>query len=79
MKEAPPLRKGELLFFDENRYWDTFKSKHGKKIRPIVLKEIRKFRDCGDPKKGFKLLACEGCHDLKVAPYRCKGRFCTAC
>ncbi|UKS29260.1 transposase zinc-binding domain-containing protein [Paenibacillus sp. HWE-109] len=34
---------------------------------------------CGDPKKGFKLLACEGCHDLKVVSYRCQGRFCTTC
>nr|WP_268240096.1 transposase zinc-binding domain-containing protein [Paenibacillus marchantiophytorum] len=35
-----------------------------------------------DPKKGIKgikLLACEGCHDLKVVPYRCQGRFCTTC
>ncbi|GGI45189.1 hypothetical protein GCM10008018_10850 [Paenibacillus marchantiophytorum] len=23
---------------------------------------------CGDPKKGFKLLACEGCHDLRWCP-----------
>nr|WP_268240101.1 transposase zinc-binding domain-containing protein [Paenibacillus marchantiophytorum] len=29
--------------------------------------------------EGFKLLACEGCHDLKVVPYWCKGRFCTRC
>ncbi|UKS29717.1 transposase zinc-binding domain-containing protein [Paenibacillus sp. HWE-109] len=44
-----------------------------------MLKEIQKFRDCGDPNKGFNLLAYEGCHDLKVVPYWCNGRFCTAC
>nr|WP_229757416.1 transposase zinc-binding domain-containing protein [Paenibacillus marchantiophytorum] len=44
-----------------------------------MLKEIRKFRDCGNPKKGFKLLACEGCLDLKVVPFWCKGCFCTPC
>uniref|UniRef100_UPI0035E44E02 IS91 family transposase n=1 Tax=Paenibacillus alginolyticus TaxID=59839 RepID=UPI0035E44E02 len=35
---------------------------------PVLIKE-----------KGFKLMACEGCHDLKMVPYRCKGRFCTTC
>nr|WP_229757452.1 transposase zinc-binding domain-containing protein [Paenibacillus marchantiophytorum] len=40
-----------------------------------MLKEIQKFRVCGDPKKGFKLLACVGCHDLKVVPFWCKGVF----
>nr|WP_229757960.1 transposase zinc-binding domain-containing protein [Paenibacillus marchantiophytorum] len=40
-----------------------------------MLKEIRKFRDCGNPKKGFKLLACEGCHDLKVVLFSVQGAF----
>ncbi|CAN7630158.1 transposase zinc-binding domain-containing protein [Paenibacillus sp. LjRoot56] len=67
------------IFFDEHRHWEAFVTKHGKNIRSVVLKEIEKFRDCGNPKKGFKLMACEGCHDLKMVPYRCKGRFCTTC
>jgi hypothetical protein len=67
------------IFFDEQQHWEVFKSKHGKKIRSIVVKEVEKFRDCGNLKKGFKLLVCEGCHDLKMVPYRCKGRFCTTC
>ncbi|MDH3009532.1 transposase [Gordonia alkanivorans] len=67
------------IFFDENQHWDRFVEKHGKKIRPNVLKEVSKFRGCGDPKNGFKLLVCEGCHDIKRVPYRCKGRFCTTC
>lgn len=54
-------------------------AKHGEKIRPIVIKEVQKFKDCGNAKNGFKLLVCEGCHDMKVVPYRCKGRFCTTC
>lgn len=67
------------IFFDENKHWDRFVVKHGDKIRSNVLKEVAKFRGCGDPKNGFKLLVCEGCHDLKRVPYRCKGRFCTTC
>jgi hypothetical protein len=67
------------IFFDEHGHWAAFVRKYGDRIRAVVLKEIEKFRGCGDPKNGFKLLVCEGCHDLKRVPYRCKGRFCTTC
>lgn len=67
------------IFFDEQQNWEAFKTKHGDKIRSVVVKEVEKFKDCGNPKKGFTLLVCEGCHDLKRVPYRCKGRFCTTC
>lgn len=67
------------IFFDINQHWESFKKKYGDRIRPIVIKEVEKFRDCGDMKKGFKLLVCEGCHDVKHVPFRCKGRFCTTC
>lgn len=67
------------IFFDENQHWAAFVEKHGSKIRPVVVKEISKFKECGNVKNGFKMLVCEGCHDLKVVPYRCKGRFCTTC
>jgi hypothetical protein len=67
------------IFFDENQHWELFKGKHGKRVRPIVLKEVEKFRDCGDLKNGFKLFVCEGCNDVRKVPYRCKGRFCTTC
>ena len=67
------------IFFDHHDHWEAFKQKHGAKIRPIVIKEVEKFRDCGNPKNGFKLFVCEGCHDTRLVPYRCKGRFCTTC
>jgi hypothetical protein len=41
------------IFFDEQEHWEEFKSKHGKKIRSIVVKEVEKFRDCGNLKKGL--------------------------
>jgi hypothetical protein len=67
------------IFFDENRHWDRFVEKNRQRIRDVVVKEIEKFRKCGDPRNGFKLVVCEGCHDMKMVPYRCKGRFCTTC
>jgi hypothetical protein len=67
------------IFFDEHNHWDNFVKKHGDKTRPIVIKEVEKFRGCGDPRNGFKLFVCEGCHHVKRVPYRCKGRFCTTC
>ncbi|MDQ8733206.1 transposase zinc-binding domain-containing protein [Paenibacillus sp. LHD-38] len=65
------------IFLDKHQHWDTFVEKHKEHIRPNVLKEIQKFRGCGDPRNGFKILVCEGCHDIRRVPYRCKGRFCT--
>lgn len=67
------------IFFDHRGHWDAFVKKYGERIRPNVIKEVEKFRHCGNPKNGFKLLVCEGCHDLRRVPYRCKGRFCTTC
>lgn len=70
------LRK---IFFDHNQNWEKFKSKYARLLRPNVIKEVEKFQGCGNPKNGFKLFVCEGCHDVKRVPYRCKGRFCTTC
>jgi hypothetical protein len=67
------------IFFDEHNDWDNFVKKHHKNLRPNVIKEVEKFKGCGNPKNGFKLFVCEGCHDVKRVPYRCKGRFCTTC
>jgi len=67
------------IFFDERENWGCFLKKYGNRIRPVVKKEIEKFRTCGDMKQGFKLFVCEGCHDVKVLAYRCRSRFCTSC
>ena len=67
------------IFFDEHKNWEKFIEKYGRRIRPIVMKEVEKFRNCGDRRNGFKLLVCEGCHDVKIVPYRCRSRFCTTC
>ncbi|RNB76433.1 IS91 family transposase, partial [Brevibacillus invocatus] len=64
------------IFID---HWNPFVKKYGERIRPSVLKEVQKFLNCGNPKNGFKLFVCEGCHHTKRVPFRCKGRFCTTC
>jgi hypothetical protein len=65
------------IFFDEHNHWDHFVKKYHRNLRPNVIKEVEKFKGCRNPKNGFKLLVCEGCHDIKRVPYRCKVRFCT--
>jgi hypothetical protein len=67
------------IFFDDRENWNQFVKKFGKRIRSVVLKEVEKFHHCGDPKEGFKLFVCEGCHDVKHLVYRCHSRFCTSC
>ena len=44
-----------------------------------MKREVKKFRDCGDLKKGYRLFLCEGCHDVKKVAFRCKGKFCPTC
>src|SRR5690242_4922303 len=66
-------------FFDKHSHWDQFQKKYGARIRPIVRKEVEKFRGCGNPENDFKLFVCDGCYDVRKVPYRCKARFCTTC
>ena len=65
------------IFFNEYQDWENFKTKHNKNIHEVALNKVEEFRGCGDPINGFKLLVCEGCHDLRKVSFRCKGRFCT--
>lgn len=64
------------IFMD---HWSSFFEQNKDRVRPSVVKEVEKFLGCGNPRNGFKLLVCEGCHEMRKIPYRCKGRFCTTC
>jgi hypothetical protein len=66
-------------FFDKHKHCVYFVKKHHKNLRPNVIKEVEKFKGCGNPKNGVKLFVCEGCHDVKRVPFRCSGRFWTTC
>ncbi len=67
------------IFFDENRHWERFVTTYGKRIRPVVMREVDKFRRCGQKEAGFTLYACPVCGEMKIVPHTCKGRFCTSC
>ena len=54
------------IYFDNERHWDRFVEKYGDRIRPIVVKEVEKFRDCGNPKNGFKILGLPRYKDRSV-------------
>ncbi|WP_438782484.1 IS91 family transposase [Enterococcus sp. DIV0187] len=67
------------IFFDEYQNWEKFNQRYTRRIRSVVKREVKKFRDCGDLKKGYRLFVCEGCHDVKKVAFRCKGKFCPTC
>ncbi|MDT2662161.1 MULTISPECIES: transposase zinc-binding domain-containing protein [Bacilli] len=69
----------QAIFFDEHQNWHRFLERYGRRIRPIIKKEVKKFRDCGDLRKRYRLLVCEGCHNEKLIPLRCKGKFYPSC
>ena len=69
----------QAIFFDKHKNWDRFLKKYGRRIRPVVKKEVKKFRDCRDIRKGYRLFVCEGCHDVRMLPLSCKGKFCPTC
>ncbi|WP_176458960.1 transposase zinc-binding domain-containing protein [Caldifermentibacillus hisashii] len=67
------------ILFDEHQHWEAFKKKYGARIRPIVIKEVEKFRDCGNLKNGFKLFVYEGMPPHAFGSLSMQRRFCTTC
>lgn len=62
--------------FNDN--WNKFLSLFSS-IRPVVLKEVKKILECGDPNNGYALYVCTHCNTFKHVPFRCKSRFCNSC
>jgi hypothetical protein len=62
-------------------HWDVFVKEHGTSLRPAILENIRKVRECRDPNKmGYHLYRCpNGCGDECIVPHSCKSRFCSSC
>uniref|UniRef100_UPI001CDC5701 transposase zinc-binding domain-containing protein n=1 Tax=Lacticaseibacillus paracasei TaxID=1597 RepID=UPI001CDC5701 len=69
----------QTIFFCIHQYWAKFLKSHGRRIHPVVKKEVAKFQNCGDIRKGYRLFVCEGCHQTKLAALKCKGKFCPSC
>lgn len=69
----------KAIFFDKHKNWEKFLNKNRRKIRDVVKAEVNKFKRCGDLRYGYRLFVCEGCHNVKIVPLQCKGKFCPTC
>lgn len=49
------------------------------KPRPVVLENIEKVVNCGDPSYGGAMYGCPHCGNLKFVPFRCHSKFCPTC
>lgn len=49
------------------------------KPRPVVMKNIEKVINCGDPSFGGAMYGCSHCGTFKFVPFRCHSRFCPTC
>ena len=59
-------------------HWSSFLS-NTPNVRPVVISEVQKSMECGDPSKGYALYYCDHCFKFKYVPFRCKSRFCNTC
>ena len=49
------------------------------KTRPVVMENIDKVINCGDPSYGGTMYGCPHCGNLKFVPFRCHSKFCPTC
>ena len=47
--------------------------------RPIVMENVEKMINCGDPAYGGAMYGCPHCGELKFVPFRCHSKFCPTC
>ena len=47
--------------------------------RPVVMENIDKMINCGDPSYGGIMYGCPHCGELKYVAFRCHSRFCPTC
>ena len=47
--------------------------------RDVVMENITKMVNCGDPSYGGAMYVCLHCDELKYVPFRCHSKFCPAC
>lgn len=46
--------------------------------RPVVIENVDRMLNCGDPSYGGAMYTCK-CGHMKFVPFRCKSRFCPTC
>lgn len=47
--------------------------------RDVVMENITKMINCGDPAFGGAMYGCSHCGELKFVPFRCHSKFCPTC
>ena len=47
--------------------------------RQVVIENVDKMINCGDPSFGGAMYLCSHCGNMKFVPFRCKSRFCPTC
>ena len=47
--------------------------------RPVVMENIEKMVNCGDPSYGGAMFGCPCCGELKFVTFRCHSKFCPTC
>ena len=47
--------------------------------RRVVMENIEKMINCGDPSYGGAMYGCSHCGELKFVPFRCHSKFCPTC
>ncbi len=47
--------------------------------RPVVMENITKMINCGNPAYGGAMYGCSHCGNLKFVPFRCHSKFCPTC
>lgn len=47
--------------------------------RQVVIDNVDRMINCGDPSFGGVMYTCPHCGNLKFSPFRCKSRFCPSC
>jgi len=47
--------------------------------RPVVMQNIKKMVQCGDPSYGGAIYGCPSCGEFKHVPFRCHSKFCPTC
>lgn len=60
-------------------HFDEFSKRNEDKIRPVVIKEVKKMLECGELRNGYIEYKCPKCGEIKREPFRCKSRFCNTC
>jgi len=60
-------------------HWDEFLNRFGSRVRPVVIKEIKKILGCGSFANGYAEYKCEKCGEKKKVAFRCRSRFCGSC